>query len=143
MKTRIHKIRTSCGLTQKQFAERLGMKQNTVAGWESGRARPSKSTIRNICTEFGISEAWLRTGSGKMFVGNYEIDNTELRAMFPNASPEVLALIKSIAEMPVENQRALAQFIKEGAESIQRAGGANAMRELADQLLTEEEQAVV
>lgn len=68
MKDRIRKLRKMLDLTQREFAERIGMKSNTIATYEMGRAFPSDPTINNICKEFDVNETWLRTGEGEMFV---------------------------------------------------------------------------
>lgn len=68
MKDRIKTLRKALGLNQTQFGERIGVKQNTVAVYELGRAVPSESVITLIQREFGVSEEWLRTGEGEMFV---------------------------------------------------------------------------
>lgn len=67
MNERIKKLRKALDLTQAEFANRLGMKQNSIALIESGR-KTSDQTIRAICREFRVSEDWLRTGSGEMFL---------------------------------------------------------------------------
>ena len=67
MNERIKKMRRELGFTQQRFADELGMKQNTIATYEMGRAIPSDSTIKFICYKFGINETWLRTGEGEMF----------------------------------------------------------------------------
>ena len=59
MKERIRKLRKTLDLTQKAFAERIGMKSNTIATYEMGRAIPSDPAINNICKEFGVREQWL------------------------------------------------------------------------------------
>jgi len=64
LKDRIKKIRKAVGLTQKEFAEKLGLKQNTIATYEMGRISVSDAVIISICREFGINEVWLRTGEG-------------------------------------------------------------------------------
>lgn len=65
--TRIKKLRKAMDLTQQAFADRLGMKQNTVATYEMGRSKPGTPIIRAICREFHVNEEWLRTGEGEMF----------------------------------------------------------------------------
>ncbi|MEY8405009.1 helix-turn-helix domain-containing protein [Oscillospiraceae bacterium 44-34] len=62
---RIKKVRKDLDLTQQAFADRLGMKRNSIAQVEMGR-NTSDQTIISICREFGISETWLRTGEGDM-----------------------------------------------------------------------------
>ena len=68
MKERIKELRKSLGLTQLKFAERIGMKPNTIATYEMGRSIPSDPAINNICKEFSVNEEWLRTGEGEMFI---------------------------------------------------------------------------
>ena len=68
MNERIRKIRKTLNLTQQKFAEKIGVKQNTVAQYEMGRNIPIDSVISLICKEFNISEEWLRTGKGDMFL---------------------------------------------------------------------------
>lgn len=66
MKERIKAVRKEEKLTQTEFGERLGVKGNTVTGWETGLRTPSDAIITSICREFRINEHWLRTGEGKM-----------------------------------------------------------------------------
>lgn len=68
MNERIKKIRTTLGLTQQEFAEKIKVKRNTVATYEMGRSVPSDSAIALICSVFNVSEEWLRNGSGEMFL---------------------------------------------------------------------------
>lgn len=68
MKDRIKQIRKEAGLTQVEFGEKLGVKGNTVTGYETGLRNPTDAVILSICREFGVNEEWLRTGTGEMFV---------------------------------------------------------------------------
>lgn len=65
---RIKNIRQALGKTQQEFADSIGLKRNTIATYEMGKSIPSDRTIADICREFGVSEEWLRTGQGEMFV---------------------------------------------------------------------------
>jgi len=67
MKDRIKEIRKSLGLTQQEFADKTGLKRNSVANYEIGRNNPIDPVIKSICREFGVNEMWLRTGEGEMF----------------------------------------------------------------------------
>ena len=64
---RIKQIRKESGLTQSQFAEQIGLKQNSIALLESGKRMPSDQTILSICREFRVQPEWLRTGEGEPF----------------------------------------------------------------------------
>ena len=65
MKNRIREIRKAHKLTQTEFGERIGVKGNTVTGYETGLRIPSDAIIRSISREFGVNEEWFRTGKGK------------------------------------------------------------------------------
>lgn len=80
MKDRIRKIRRDLDLTQQEFADRIGIKRNTIANYETGRNEPIDSVVSLICREFGVNEEWLRDGTGEMFA--------------PDASDELEALVK-------------------------------------------------
>lgn len=68
MKDRIKAIRKATGLTQSEFGIRIGVKGNTIGNYEIGLRSPSDAVIMSICREFNVSETWLRTGEGEMFV---------------------------------------------------------------------------
>lgn len=68
MKDRIKKIRKELDLTQQDFADRLRIKRNTVASYETGKSNLSDGAISLICREFNVNEEWLRTGNGEMFI---------------------------------------------------------------------------
>ena len=53
-------------MTQQEFADRIGIKRNTVAMYEIGRNIPMDNVITSIHREFQVNEAWLRTGVGDM-----------------------------------------------------------------------------
>lgn len=67
MDERLKIIRKALGLTQKEFADRVGIKPNTISQYESGRNEPTNSVVSLICREYGVDEIWLRTGIGEMF----------------------------------------------------------------------------
>lgn len=66
MKDRIKLIRKSLGLNQTEFGARIGVGQTTIAGYETGIRAVSDAIIKSIVREFGVSEAWLRDGTGDM-----------------------------------------------------------------------------
>lgn len=68
MNERIKLLRKQLGLTQQEFSDRLCIKRGAVANYEVGRNVPTDSVVALICREFHVSEAWLRTGEGEMFV---------------------------------------------------------------------------
>lgn len=66
--TRLKELRQALNVTQQQFADRLGIKRNTVATYETSKSSPSDAAVVLICREFNVDEHWLRTGVGNMFI---------------------------------------------------------------------------
>lgn len=67
MNERIRQLRKELKLSQTEFGGRLGIKQTTVAGYETGGRTPIDAVVSLICREFNVNEEWLRTGEGDMF----------------------------------------------------------------------------
>ena len=66
--SRVSDLIKSLGIKKTAFAERLNVSQAFVSQLCSGAARASDRTISDICREFNVSETWLRTGDGEMFL---------------------------------------------------------------------------
>ena len=56
---RIRSIRQKHGLTQTQFAESLGVTQNTVTFWERRGYEPRIDMVKEICKMYHVSADWL------------------------------------------------------------------------------------
>lgn len=52
-------LRVTADLTQKDFAEILGITPQTVVQWESGKAEPSAKHIRRMCLLYNVSADYL------------------------------------------------------------------------------------
>ena len=63
---RVREIRTSQDpkMSMEAFAARLGVTKTAISLVESGKNDLSDQMARSICREFGVNEAWLRTGEG-------------------------------------------------------------------------------
>lgn len=68
MNERIRNLRRELDLTQQEFADRIGIKRNTIAMYETGRNAPIDAVISLICKTFNVNENWLRNGEGDMFI---------------------------------------------------------------------------
>ena len=81
MNERLKKLRKTLDLTQQDFANRIGVKRNTVATYEMGRSSPSDSAVSLICREFNVNENWLRNGGTEddMFI---KLNEDEELAMY-------------------------------------------------------------
>lgn len=94
MKERLKKLRKELNLTQQEFADRIGISRGNIATYETRDGSPGNSVINLICREFNVSETWLRTGEGEMFVKQTEDD--ELAMVFSAIAASDDDLIKRI-----------------------------------------------
>lgn len=59
---RVREIRKRQGLTQQQFADRIGFHKNQVYNVENGKSRPSDEFLSAVSREFMVGFDWLNTG---------------------------------------------------------------------------------
>jgi len=64
---RIKQLRRSKGLTQKAFADSLGIVQGYLSGIESGQKIPSHTLLIALCHIHAVNEEWLFNGTGEPF----------------------------------------------------------------------------
>lgn len=62
MKDRFKLVRTTNGLSQDEFAKKLGISLNNVKDIEIGRVRLSFEVATKVSETFGVSLSWLATG---------------------------------------------------------------------------------
>lgn len=104
MNYRIRELRKSLNLSQKEFAEKIGLKQNAISYMEKSGATVTEQNIKTICSQFNVNENWLRTGNGKMFIEN-EIKQKEFFHIFDKLSPELQDYLLRTAKDLLETQR--------------------------------------
>lgn len=86
MNNRIRELRKSLNLSQKEFAEKIGLKQNAISYMGKSGATVTEQNIKAVCSQFNVNESWLRTGAGKMFIEN-EKKQKEFFDIFDELSP--------------------------------------------------------
>ncbi|OUP64386.1 helix-turn-helix transcriptional regulator [Anaerotruncus colihominis] len=86
MNKRIRELRKTLDLSQKEFAEKIGLKQNAISHMEKSGSTVTEQNIKTICSQFSVNENWLRTGSGKMFLEN-DRKQKEFFDIFDELSP--------------------------------------------------------
>lgn len=114
MNERIKKIRTNAKLTQQEFADKIGIKRNTVALYETGNCGVSDAVIKLICREFSIYEEWLRTGEGEMY--NLPEDRTAaiVADLLDRKSPTydlILHILERFQQLDPVSQEVIDNFI--------------------------------
>lgn len=117
MKERIKILRKKLNLTQQEFADRIGIKRNTIANYEIGRNEPIDAVISLICREFKVNEIWLRTGEGgdeNMFAKVSEDDRFSLNLGKLGATENEFVRngINLLAETEPEKLKIIEEFMK-------------------------------
>ena len=118
---RIKKLRKGLDLTQQEFANRLGTTRNNIAGYEVGRRSPSEAVISLICKTFNVSETWLRTGEGEMFVPSPNGVLDELAQKY-GLSVRGKVIVEKFLDLKPDVQEAVASYIEEVAAAFSSAG---------------------
>ena len=145
---RIKEFRKLRGLSQKDFAETIGISQRSVSWGEQPGNNVPDNTIKNICMAFGVSEDWLRNGTEPMYIqaptfslddfvrqrGGTELEVDIMKAYF-ELEPDIRAILvqhfkerltasraesAELPEMTVEE--AEAAYIKSRSKIAQKAG---------------------
>lgn len=50
-------------MTQKEFSEKTGIRQNTISEWKKRKTNPSSDKIMPICEVLKVTPEWLLTGA--------------------------------------------------------------------------------
>jgi transcriptional regulator with XRE-family HTH domain len=107
MANRFRKIREVLGLTQKELAQKLGRKIQTITDIEIQKSLPTIPLLVDIYTKFNIPFNWLILGEGEMFIKKKpELSQAELfKKAFPGVPVErdVIKLIESMAVPILKN----------------------------------------
>lgn len=108
MNKRIRELRKAIGLNQTEFGKRIGVKQSAITGYETGIRTPLDSVILSICREFGVSEEWLRTGNGEMFLPAEDEVAEQVSHLLDESNPFydlILAIMKSYDQLDDAGQK--------------------------------------
>lgn len=80
---RIKEIRKDYGLSQVEFAARLGVTNSHISGIERGKTVPSEALLKLICKEYRITENWLKYGVEPMMQEDEDLMTEDtIEAMF-------------------------------------------------------------
>lgn len=123
MKERLKKLRKELDLTQQEFADRIGISRGNIATYETRDGSPGSSVINLICREFNVSETWLRTGEGEMFLPSPNGVLDELVQKY-GLSTRGKVIVEKFLDLNPDVQEAVAAYIEEVAAAFSDAGTA-------------------
>lgn len=127
MNERIKELRKSLDMNQTEFGNRIGVKQTTVAGYETGVRTPIDSVILSMCREFNVNEEWLRTGKGEMFLPVPEEDEVasyvaELLEPDNPFTDLIVQIMRTYSQLDPKSQEVLLEFSRKLKENIKKEG---------------------
>lgn len=102
MYKRIIELRKSLNLSQKEFAEKIGLKQGSLSDLETGKAKIVDRVVILICSQFNVNEEWLRFGKGEMFQKDKKLK--EFFEIFENINPVLQEFLIKVAKDLLETQ---------------------------------------
>jgi len=91
---RIKRLRQALGLTQKEFASRIGITYEMLGLYERGKYAPPEKVLKLISSTFGVSYEWLKEGKGEMWV---RMD----KAILEGAGARLIEFAKGIVRIPL------------------------------------------
>lgn len=120
LKERIKVLRTALKMTQTEFADRLGVKQNTVAAWECGARVPSDSITMSICREFDINRDWLVNGVEPMKKPADMLPMAHFARIMSGDNEFAKAFFAELVDMPEEFWRMAGDLFDRVSETIKK-----------------------
>lgn len=128
MKERLKQLRKTLGITQQEFADKIGIKRNSYANYETGRNTPIDAIILSICREFDVNEDWLRTGEGEMFkerspseeIGYYVEDLLEYDGHGNPFYDMIVEMMKTYVDLDEKSQAVIRSYFQSVSDGIHK-----------------------
>ena len=117
---RIKAARKSMGMTQADFAERIGLKPTAVLMYEKGSRNVTEQSIALIVQAYNINEEWLRSGHGAMFQECDDAIISQLAEQYKLGGEQV-ALIKSFLSLSDSQRDAVVAAVCNAADAVSAA----------------------
>lgn len=95
---RIKELRKSLKLSQEGLGNAIGLTKSSVSNIENGIRNVTDQHIKLLCSELNVSEAWLRTGQGEMFVQS-ETFSLDEEAKKSNLTELEIAIMRGYMEL--------------------------------------------
>lgn len=121
MNNRIKELRKELKLTQQAFADAIGISKSTIEAYEYRNVKVTDRSVKDICRVFHVSEDWLRTGEGEMFLApTREAEIAEMTAKMYHADDADYRfnLMRILNQIPNENMELLYNLAKQWVDEV-------------------------
>ena len=109
---RVRAVRNALGLTQIDFGKRLAVAQSYLTNIETGKREVTEKIRKLICLEFSVSEQWLLTGQGEMFIASDSTIISQLSSEYGLDAFETV-ILKGFLKLKPEQREYLKDRIKD------------------------------
>lgn len=125
---RIKELRKSLGYNQKDFGQKISLKQSAASKMEQDGSTVTDQNIRMICETFNVTETWLRTGEGPQQRETREALLDKLAEQY-SLSPDGVDIIRAVLSLSPSEWDAAVGIIRSLATSLagDHIGGADKM----------------
>ena len=97
---RIVYAREAQDLTTSQLARRLGIKTETLQGWETDRSEPRSNRLLTLAGMLSVSPTWLLTGVGEAPVDTLtETEMMHIRESVVRMREQVMTLVDELEQL--------------------------------------------
>ena len=117
VRDRVKELRLSLSLTQQEFADRLGIKRNTIAKYETGLNNPTDSVVALICKTWNVNLEWLKEGKGEMYLSS-PMDALEAYCKENNLGREEAIFLRDFVSLPPAQRRSMLEFMVKVVDDI-------------------------
>ncbi len=105
-------------ITQKEFAEKAGIRQSTISEWKKNKTNPSSDKILPICKVLDVTPEWLLSGvdpaagrvkNREFYVVDLDTDSGKLIMEFnkldKTSRDKILGYVEAFASMQTEKEQ--------------------------------------
>jgi|GEM_PF-883337 len=123
---RIAIFRKSGSMKQAEFGKGLGLTGAAISAIELGKAPLTEGNIRLICLAYGVSEEWLRHGTGEMLdeQAQYEFEEEALMGLYVHLSTAAKCMLFEYAIKLYDDEAAVygdGWWLQQPAERVPHA----------------------
>ena len=118
IKDRVALVRQYADLSQRAFADRIGVSVGVISNIELGRAPVTPVVCIAICSKFNVREEWLFHGSGMMYQEDDLIGQLCNRLNLDGNQRVILHVAASLGPETAATLLHLARMITKGASTV-------------------------
>ena len=100
-------------ITQKEFAQKIGIKGNTYTQIEKGTINLTIRNFNNICKMFDINESWLLYGKGNIFKQEMLMENLKNKYELDELT---ICILQNLLSLPKESKKNVLEYFTKTIE---------------------------